>query len=218
MLVYSQLQRYQGIIFPAEQVSGFLEESKSLYLKSAALSAQQEAIEKEFVSLLAREGIPSIVIRGNRIAQEIYNDPNCRTSSDIDVLIKISDALRADSILSTAGYSRNDSLPLKFWLYRIHHAIYYYPKTDNLIEVHWNFGIPSFFRLSSEKIWDGVISADSGQYKLSPEMFVIMLLMHHHMHASIRNSIHFLEYGFLAFLLFRGVRMRNKGWRLGLNF
>ena len=34
------------------------------------------------------------------------------------------------------------------------------------------------------------------------------------LHIGIRKCIHFFEYGFLAFLLFRGVRMRNKGWRL----
>jgi len=34
------------------------------------------------------------------------------------------------------------------------------------------------------------------------------------LHIGIRKCIHFLEYGFLAYLLFRGVRMRNKGWRL----
>jgi hypothetical protein len=183
MLTYSQLQKYRDIISPEKSVTDFLMESKSLYLKSVALSMQQEAVEKEIVALLGGQGIPSVVVRGNRIAQELYNDPNCRTSSDIDILIRMSDALHADSVLSMAGYQRNDSLPLKFWFYRIHHAVYRYPETDHLIEVHWNFGIPSFFRISSEEIWDEVVSADSGRYKLSPGMLVIMLLMHHYMHA-----------------------------------
>lgn len=34
------------------------------------------------------------------------------------------------------------------------------------------------------------------------------------LHIIIRKCIHFFEYGFLAYLLFRGVRMRDKGWRL----
>jgi hypothetical protein len=51
------------------------------------------------------------------------------------------------------------------------------------MEIHWNFGIPSFFRLSSDEIWREVIIHDSGVMGLSPRMLLIMLLMHHHMHA-----------------------------------
>ena len=131
---------------------------------------------------MTERGIPSVVIRGNAIAKEIYDDPNCRASSDIDILVRLSDAIRADSVLSEAGYLRSDNLPLKFWFYRIHHAVYRHPESENIIEIHWNFGIPSFFRLSSEEIWAGVISTDS-EYRLSPEMAMIMLFIHHHMHS-----------------------------------
>ena len=181
-LVYTRLQKYRDIISIRECAADFLNKSRDVFLKGIALSTRQEAIEKEIVSLLKEHDIPSVVIRGNAIAKEIYDDPNCRASSDIDILIRLSDAVRADSVLSEAGYLRNDNLPLKFWFYRIHHAVYRNPKGENVIEVHWNFGIPSFFRLSSEEIWDGVISTDSG-CGLSPEMLVIMLLIHHHMHS-----------------------------------
>jgi hypothetical protein len=52
-----------------------------------------------------------------------------------------------------------------------------------VIEMHWNFGLPYFFRLSSEEIWDDVIFTDSGKPRLSSEMIVIMLLIHHHSHS-----------------------------------
>lgn len=34
------------------------------------------------------------------------------------------------------------------------------------------------------------------------------------LHIGIRKCMHFFEYGLLGFLLFRGVRGRDKGWRL----
>ena len=145
-------------------------------------SLKQEAIEKEITGFLREQGIPSVVIRGNKIAREIYDDPYCRTSTDIDILIKMSDALRVDAILTKKGYARNDTIDLKFWFYRIHHAVYRHPGTNDLIEIHWNFGIPSFFRLPPEEIWNEVISTDEGQYKLSPEMLMVMLLIHNHTH------------------------------------
>lgn len=182
-LVYSRIQSRRNFFYPARVVDEFLGQNRNLYLKGVALSAKMEGLEKEVSSLLASEGIPSVVIRGNAIAEELYGDPNSRTSSDIDILIKISDALHADQLLSDAGFHRNDNIPLKFWFYRIHHAVYHCPRTDNLIEIHWNFGIPSFFRLSSEEIWEGVITADSSRLRLSPEMSMLMLLIHHHMHS-----------------------------------
>jgi hypothetical protein len=182
-LIYSQLQKYQMFIFPQDLANDFLKESKGLYLKGVALSAKQEAVENEVASLLRAKGIQSLIIRGNSLAKELYNDMNCRTSTDIDILIRESDVLSADSVLKENRYDRNDRIPLTFWLHRLHHAIYHYPGTSDIIELHWNFGIPSFFKLSPEDIWDEVTINDSEQLRLKPEMLIIMLLVHHHMHS-----------------------------------
>jgi len=182
MLLYSQLIRYQKEIEQQEYIAQFLEELKPFYLKNVTHSMRQEAVEKEIISFLSEQGIPSIVMRGNEIAKEIYDDPNCRTSTDIDILIKMSDALRADSIFSKKGYVRNDTTDLKFWFHRIHHAVYRHQESNDLIEIHWNFGVPSFFMLPSELIWNEVILTKEGKYKLSPEMLIVMLLIHNHMH------------------------------------
>jgi hypothetical protein len=182
-LIYSQMQKYQMFIFPQDLLNDFLKESKGLYLKGITLSAKQEAEENEVASILRANGIQSLIIRGNSLAKELYNDLNCRASTDIDVLIRESDVLSADSVLKENRYDRNDRIPLRFWLHRLHHAIYYYPGTTDIIELHWNFGIPSFFKLSSEDIWDEVTITASKQLRLTPDMLIIMLLVHHHMHS-----------------------------------
>ena len=182
MLIYPQLQKYQDEISKNDYIKKFLAEIRPLYLRSVTRSIKQEAIEKDIIFLLQKKDVPAIVIRGNEIAREIYGKPYSRTSTDIDILIKLSDALLVDSILTDNKYSRNDSIPLKFWFHRLHHAVYYHPETNDIIEVHWNFVIPSFFSLSSEEIWREVIVTDENRLKLTPEMFLIMLLLHHHMH------------------------------------
>lgn len=182
MLIYTQLQKYRDEISKNDYIEKFLAEIRPLYFSSVTRSIRQEAIEKDIIFLLQKKDIPAIIIRGNEIAGEIYGEPYSRNSTDVDILIKLSDALSVDSILTDNKYSRNDSLPLKFWFHRLHHAVYYHPETNDIIEVHWNFGIPSFFRLSSEEIWREVIVTDGDSLKLTPEMFIIMLLLHHHMH------------------------------------
>jgi len=182
-LIYSRLRENRRLIMPHKLGDDYLEETKGVYLKGVTQSLRQEAIENELTSLLSAHSIPSVVIRGNSLAKDIYKSPYCRTSSDIDILIKNADVLRADSVLQEHRYVRNDQLPLKFWLHRIHHAIYYHPETSDIIEIHWNFGIPYFFKLSSEEIWNEVVTTDSGTKGLSPHMLIIMLLIHHYMHS-----------------------------------
>ena len=182
-LVYDRLRKLKKVSENPKEIENYLEAKESLYLRSVSRSAKQEVLGQRVLSTLEKNGIPGLVIRGNEIAREIYGDLNVRTSSDIDILIKMSDALQADSVLSNIGYQRTDSLPMGFWFHRLHHAIYTDPETGELIEMHWCFSIPSFFQLSSEEIWKGVLPEGDGQYRLSPEMNVIMLLVHHHMHA-----------------------------------
>ncbi len=183
MLVYTQLHKYKDLISSQKIVNTFLEELKALYLKSVTLSLQQEAVEKEIFSILNNRMIQAIVIRGNTIAKEIYGDPNCRTSVDIDILIRREEAVQVDSFLSEAGYVGDSEIPLIYWLSRIHHATYYQPQNHIYIEIHWNFGVPYFFELTSEEIWKEVILTDADERKLSPEMILIMLLIHHHTHS-----------------------------------
>lgn len=183
MLLYTQMKRHREVIGPRSDIDDFLSELEAVYYRNVVRSVMQESVEHRTTFLLSAEGIPSVVLRGNAIARDIYPDPYCRTSADIDILIRERDLLRADAILSENGYVRGDRLPLKFWVNRMHHAVYHYPGTNDLIEVHWNFGIPSFFRLSSDDIWADTVQLEKYQYGLSPAMTVIHLLMHHYMHA-----------------------------------
>lgn len=182
-LVYSQLKKYRNLISPEKVINDFLEQSKGLYLKSVALSVRQEAVENEIISLLGNKGIPTLVIKGNKIAREIYDDPNCRASTDIDILIRRDDAEVVDMILRESGYIGDSDIPLIYCLSRIHHTTYYHPQNNIPVEIHWGFGIPYFFKITSEEIWNEVIFADSGQARLTHEMLIIMLLIHHHSHS-----------------------------------
>jgi len=182
-LLYVQLRKYNNGLAHARNIRDYLEELGPLFLNNAVHSMRQEATEKELMGLLSEKGITAINFKGNAIAKDIYQDPNCRTSVDIDFLIKQSEAPRVDEIMSQAGYSRTNDKPVEFWLSRLHHAVYIHPRTRHIIEMHWNFAIPYLFNLSSEEIWNDVIYTDTGEARLSPEMILISLLIHHWIHA-----------------------------------
>ncbi|MFA4920358.1 MAG: nucleotidyltransferase family protein [Thermodesulfovibrionales bacterium] len=182
-LVYACLQNLGNSIENRKGVDDFLKETERLYLKSVSRSVRQEAVENEVTSLLLQKGIRSMVIKGNRLANEIFQDPNCRVSSDIDILIPRFDAEKVDRILREQGYQGDAVAPVKYCLSRIHHAIYRHPGNNMLVEIHWHFGVPYFFRLTSDEIWREVKANDSGAMMLSPEMTLVMLLIHHHSHS-----------------------------------
>ncbi|MBA4373067.1 MAG: hypothetical protein C0402_09445 [Thermodesulfovibrio sp.] len=183
MLLYSQLLKHQEHAAVKKIAAKALEDWRPLYLKGIAHCMRQEAMEKEVVSLLGSHNIVAVVIRGNEIAREIYGNPNCRASSDIDILIRKPDVLRADSILSAAGYEKGVQEPVGYSLARIHHTTYIHPDWGICIELHWNFGVPYFFSLTSADIGEELSKKDPEGSKLSPEMIVIMLLIHHHSHS-----------------------------------
>jgi hypothetical protein len=183
LLLYRRLSDLREHIVPKEVVLSFIKETKALYYKNVARTTRQQEIAAKIVSLFEGQGIPSLVFRGSKIAADIYGDPFCRTSADIDILVRIADVLTTDEIMTKAGFHRTDGLPLKFLLSRLHHAVYRTADTSDLIEIHWNFSIPSYFGLESEEIWDGIASPKGEEPRLSPEMTLIQLLMHHHMHA-----------------------------------
>lgn len=183
MLLYSQVSKYQEHASVRKIAAKILEDLRPLYLKGVAYCMRQEAVEKEVTSLLGSHDIGAIVIRGNEIAREIYGNPNCRASSDIDILIRKPDVFRADSILSGAGYKKDLQTPVGYSLARIHHAAYFHPTSGICMELHWNFGVPGFFNLTSSEIWEEVLTRYPEGGKLSPEMVMIMLLIHHHSHS-----------------------------------
>ena len=181
MLFYSRLQSQKEQL-PAE-VSTFLAEKLSAFLASVARSARQEAEEQRLLSILREKGIAACVIKGSETARQIYGDPNSRSSSDIDLLVRQCDIHEVDRLLVEEGYARYDNAPLRFWLQRIHHAAYCNKISGHTVEAHWSFGIPAFFDLSSEEIWAAAEIRETGRIALLPEMQVIQALTHHHMHS-----------------------------------
>lgn len=190
MLLYGRVRSLRERMEPAGEADGFLERHSQLYYTGIARIAKQAAEAAEMAGLLADGGLPFVEFRGGQIAREIFGDPHSRISNDVDLLVREDDVERVDGLLGSAGFARKDPLPLKYWLGRMHHAAYGRPGSAFPAEVHWHFGIPSFFRLTNGEIWeevirDEVIGDESGRYRLSPKMYLVMLFMHHHLHSLV---------------------------------
>ncbi len=180
-LLYTQIKRKRELLPPGLS-SEFLSKYNHLFLKSVTFSAINESVEKYTLSLLQQNSIDAIVIKGSILTENIYKDPNCRVSSDIDILVRREDVFSVESLLLDNGYKQEDNLSLRYCLSRIHHVSYVHATGVN-VEIHWNFGIPYFFDITSKAIWSEVAKDRCGHLRLTDEMLLVMLFVHHHSHS-----------------------------------
>lgn len=184
LLFYAQLRRYLQEVGGDDVVEIFLQSQKEKALRLVAFLLPLRVVEGDLLRLLGEAGVDAVVLKGRAIAQDIYGDINSRVSGDLDLLVKELDVELVDTILLSNGFVRQDIEPLPFLRYRRHHTVYLSKDSRyNIpIEIHWNFSIPGFFKLSSQQIWQHVDKLECGTCKLSAEMNLVLLLMHHHMH------------------------------------
>jgi len=58
----------------------------------------------DVVQVLSSQGIDHVVVKGSRLAEQLYGAPSARLSSDLDILIDAADAQAAHSALLGLGY------------------------------------------------------------------------------------------------------------------
>ena len=78
-----------------------------LYLRHRMWNEANAQTLLEIISLLDKDGIRAILLKGVGLAYEYYPDPALRPSSDIDLLLKQDEILPALELLKSAGYRIN---------------------------------------------------------------------------------------------------------------
>jgi len=110
---------------------------KELHRTRLRHGAALRALE-ELEAALLRAGIPSISLKGPRLAEEAYEAAGLRAFDDLDILVDAADVAGAHQTLLAHGYRRNTrSLPV--WLVqRYHfHSQWLHPDTHQCVELHW---------------------------------------------------------------------------------
>lgn len=193
-LYYSQLNYHadnQGLSAPIEN---YLSSKKNTFLSYAAKSLLQSQAQENLLQLMRQRGIPVVIFKGTVLAGGVYKDLDARYSCDIDILIRVSDIGKVKAALESKGYRFAHFESIDFIKDRLHHAQFHQEESGTVVEAHWNFSIPGFFNLAPEQIWHHVHSEKDGCSHLTPEMTIVMLLMHHHLHGfkALRNIIDIL--------------------------
>ncbi len=178
-LLYHNLMEAQHQVPPA-----VLNDLRRSYLSN---SQRNHILTGELLRLLERleaEGILAIPFKGPVLSQELYGDVAIRMFTDLDVLVRREDVLRAKEIVISEGYSPEHTLTgaQEKLLLRSHHHYHFYNQKSVHLEVHWRIS-PSIycFPLTTEDLFSRAArKAILGKelLTLSPEDLLLVLCEH----------------------------------------
>ncbi len=154
-------------------------------------------------SLFDRAGIQVVTFKGPALVWSLYESPAQREMSDLDLLVRPSDTLRAIDLLVSAGYQEPYRFDLRF-SQSGHELPLVSAPTGVAVDLHWSLAPPGFCRgLDMEGVWTRLTPvqvAGRAVRTLGNEDLLIFLCVHGAKHAWC--SLHWLAD--LARLIDRG--------------
>lgn len=177
---------YYNLKFTAPELvpEDILQKMSEIYLSSLTQSMIQIRELLQVIQLCTDHEIPIIPYKGAALSQQIYGDIGLRLSSDIDIIVRQQDVIRAKDLLISQGYipqvSLTHELDTKFIRVDNEHHLSHPHKT--MIDIHWQF-MSRYYLVPFEEteIWAGLkmISLDGTEIlSLSTEMQIISLCIH----------------------------------------
>ncbi|MEK3881794.1 nucleotidyltransferase family protein [Paenibacillus sp. PL2-23] len=148
-------------------------------LQMLALSGEMEQLSSRF----ANEDIRALFLKGPVIAADLYGDVSLRTSCDLDLLVPMEQLNKAEELLVSLGYMKDEYIAtvLNDWKWRHHHITFHHPAKGIKVEVHWRLNPapskePTFDELWSRKRKSSLISRPI--YYLGREDLFMFLVSH----------------------------------------
>ena len=172
------------ITAPERVPEDILQHMKKIYLTSMQQSMIQVNELLQVIQLGKDHEIPIIPYKGAALSQQIYGDIGLRVSSDIDIIVRQQDVIRAKALLISQGYTPRIFLTpeqdKKF--IQVHSEQHFGHPHKTLVDIHWQF-IPGYYLVpfKETEIWSGLktISLEGRDiFALSPEMLIISLCIH----------------------------------------
>lgn len=187
-----------------------IEELKVSTRRTAAKNVFYEAQCARLLCSFSSRGIPHILLKGLSYMEDVFGDISARTMSDIDLLIRPDDRLRALEVLLEESYAvyfiplfqgpKEDFHKLTDLIGEAHFVKKSGALTIN-IDLHWKLrpGYPMSDYLHLDKLpwWENttsVVIGDAPAKRLSPDMQFLHLALHlglHHQYTGLRWFVEF---------------------------
>jgi len=124
----------------------------------ARLCLRTAAEAAHLATLLEQSGIPCVMFKGASLAMLAYQNLALRHSKDNDILVSPLNALRADSVLISAGYKRTmpetliSERHIEIYMRYRSQFQYLHPQTGLLVDLHWRLQENRLFGLQIDPV------------------------------------------------------------------
>jgi len=188
-LLYHRLKTvYTSVNIPARLKHKLQKAYLASGMQNTCLYSELSKIIKAFQN----EKLPVIVLKGAHLAQNVYGDITLRSMSDVDILVRKTDLLKAEEKLLEMGYSSSRVKEIEVVCAKSQHIPPVTKPGGLSIEIHWTIESPtSPFTIDVDGLWkraQPAMIAGVEVLVLSPEDFLLHLCLHSAYH-------HFFELG-----------------------
>lgn len=151
-----------------------LERFRRDYIASSLLAELRAQCVAEVGDAFAAARIPVALIKGAAYLDYLYADPAERPMSDVDLLVPPARHAEAERVLRRLGFWRVGSPRQQS---RLHHAVGYKRKGAS-IDLHRSIIQPWRSRVDTDALWQRVVPAGAGLYRLDPVDEAVIHLGH----------------------------------------
>jgi hypothetical protein len=147
-LIYSKINNIDKNLIPPYVIETLSQDYKKNTFQMLHLSGEMEQLSK----LFTENQIRVLFLKGPVIAADLFGDISLRTSKDLDILIPIGDFKKAEKLLLTCGYVKEE-FPWDEWKWMNHHVSFFHPQKGIEIEIHWRLHSPPWEEPSFNILW-----------------------------------------------------------------
>jgi len=160
----------------------FMKDLEELYNANARRNLFLTGELLKLLHLFEEHKIPAIPYKGPAIASSVYGDLALRQFSDLDILIKRQDVLKAGDILVSFGYRPQSEIPMRnLGAYLKSQYELPFSRHDGkiIVELQWEI-VPRYFNfpIASLQLWDCVVKNGSGLPSIPFEDTLLILCVH----------------------------------------
>lgn len=122
-----------------------------LHVLRSNVVQSEEALK--ICSLLSRNHIEAILLKGVVASDVIFGDPGLYLSTDIDILVRPGDLAKVGEVLLNAGYEKDKGISENDLSASHYHFIF--QKDGHHVEIHWNL-VKRYYHVPPEFWWEDV--------------------------------------------------------------
>ncbi|CAG0972162.1 hypothetical protein ANRL3_01571 [Anaerolineae bacterium] len=173
---YARRERVESLLYIALKNQGWLaqlpreiaERLRFMYLRTDVNNWRTFQMVEDLLAQFEREQIPLVLLKGAALAATLYPNPGLRGLGDLDILIRVEDRTRVDTLMQANGFTVLLELVDRFGDDFRSEKTFVRDDTWSIsVDLHWHvINVPSYVRkVSVDWFWARTMEVPFGKFR-----------------------------------------------------